>query len=259
MSRRYPFILSCLSIAHLSRRNPAVVAWWSAAFPGFGHMLLNMHIKGNILFLFEIIINLNSHLNLATVYTFSGEFERAKSILDPRWALIYIPFYFFCIFDSYRSANDVNQLCTLTDQMPVTKPVFEMKPFDLSYLDCRTPMTALLWSLFLPGTGQLYCRRTLTAFFLLIWALVITYFSHGMDSFQYLLLGDIRKSTAILDMEWVLFIPSLNFGAAYDAYYGTLCHNKLFVREQIDYLRREWPIKQAHSFFLKKKVNGEYS
>lgn len=259
MSRRYPFVLSCLNIAQLSRHNPAVIAWWSAAFPGFGHMLLNMHVKGNILLLFEVIINLNSHLNLATVYSFSGEFELAKSVLDSRWALIYIPFYFFCIFDSYRSAGDVNQLCTLTDQMPVTKPVFEMKSCDLSYLDCRTPRTALLWALFLPGTGQWYCRRTLTGFSLLIWTLVITYFSHSMDSLQCLLIGDIRNSAAVLNMEWLLFLPSLYFGAAYDAYYGTLSHNKLFIREQKDYLSREWSVKKPHSFFSEKRLNGEYN
>lgn len=249
MSRRYPFSLTCLSISQLSRSNPVVIAWWSAAFPGFGHMLINMHIKGNILILFEFIINLNAHLNQATAYSFSGNFQLAKNVLDSRWALIYIPFYFFCIFDSYRSAKDVNHLCLLTDQVPVIKPIFEMKSFSLSYLDIRSPRTAMLWSLFLPGTGELYCQRTITALSLMIWTLVIAYFSHGMESIQYLLTGDLGQSIAVLDMEWLLFIPSLNFGAAYDAYRGTLTHNHYFVREQMDYLRRKWPVRRSWTFF----------
>ncbi|WP_018962169.1 hypothetical protein [Sporolactobacillus vineae] len=257
MSRRYPFSLSCLGLSQLSRSNPLVIAWWSAAFPGYGHMLINMHIKGNILILFEVIINLNAHLNQATAYSFSGQFELAKEVLNSRWALIYIPFYFFCIFDSYRSAKDINQLCLLTEQTPVIRPIFEMKSYSLSYLDKRSPRIAMLWSLFLPGTGELYCQRTITALSLMIWTLVITYFSHSMESLQWLLTGNIDVSKRVLDMEWLLFIPSLHFGAAYDAYRGTLNHNHFFVREQKDYLRRKWPVKRAHPLFPENGWNGE--
>ncbi|HEX9060162.1 MAG TPA: hypothetical protein VF941_08270 [Clostridia bacterium] len=42
----------------LTLRNPWVTAWWSAAFPGFGHITMGIYIKGFILM--ALIINCDS-------------------------------------------------------------------------------------------------------------------------------------------------------------------------------------------------------
>lgn len=254
MERRNQAILSCFGTSQITYRRPTTVAWWSAAFPGFGHMLLNMHLKGNILFLFEIVINVNSQLNLATVYTFSGQFEMARNVLNTRWIIIYIPFYIFCIWDSYRSTIDVNKLFLLTEPLPVHMPVFVMKNFELCYLDKRIPYAASIWSLFLPGLGQLYNRRTLTAFSLLVWTLVITFYSRDLESLQLLFEGDFIHSTEKVDMEWLLFIPSLALGAAFDAYVTTIEYNRLFEREQRDFIHEKWQSNDFKPSFFK---NGE--
>ncbi|MBU9723381.1 hypothetical protein [Bacillus alkalicola] len=38
-------------------KNPWVPAWWSAAFPGMGHIMLGSYVKGFILFTWEFVIN----------------------------------------------------------------------------------------------------------------------------------------------------------------------------------------------------------
>jgi hypothetical protein len=74
-------------------RNPYVIALWSAIFPGLGHLLLSKYMRGFMLFAWEIIINLKSHLNAAIFYSFTFQFDMAKEILDKRWLILYIPIY----------------------------------------------------------------------------------------------------------------------------------------------------------------------
>lgn len=252
MARRYKAVLNCFGTSQIHYRNPVVIAWWSSALPGFGHMLLNMHIKGNILFLCEIFLNVQSNLNLATVYTFTGEFDLAKHVLNTRLLIIYIPFYIFCIWDSYRSTVDLNKNFFLAEKEPFELPVFDMSAIEVCFLDKRVPWAAGVWSLLFPGLGQLYNRRIITAFALLIWMLIITYNSHYLDSIHLLFYGKPGEAKEILNMEWLLFFPSLVFGAAFDAYSKTVEHNKLFDSEQRAYLEKEWRSESTHISFIKK-------
>lgn len=243
MVRRNKALMDFIGTARLSYHRPSVVAWWSAAFPGFGHMLLNMHVKGNALFLIEIIINVQSKLNLAMVYTFMGDFHRATMVLNTRWILIYIPFYFFCIWDSYRSAIDINKLYFLTENQPVEVNVIDLHSYEICYLDKRVPWVAGMWSLLLPGLGQFYARRLITSFSLLAWSLTIYIISHELQSIQMIVNGTLSDATKVIRPEWLLFMPSLIFGASYDAYAKTIEYNCLFADEQRSYLHREWQPK----------------
>lgn len=240
MPRRIKAYHSCLGIAQLYARKPFVVAWWSAAFPGFGHMMLSRHLQGNLFFLFEIIINVNSKLNLAMVYTFCGKFESAKTVLDTRWILLYVPFYFFCIWDSYRSAIDMNQLNDLAKYEKLNVQAMAVTNYDICFLDKRHPLVAAIYSFFMPGLGQIYAKRTIPAITLLIWTLVISYFSKDLEATQRLISGDITGATRIVDGEWLLFFPSLIFGASYDALASTVEQNHIFTSEQKQYLRNKW-------------------
>lgn len=77
-SRRPLAKLSMFGITSMHRRNPLVIAWWSAAFPSFGHFLLNQYLRGTFLTLSEVIFNTLSHINEAIVYSFCGRIDQAQ-------------------------------------------------------------------------------------------------------------------------------------------------------------------------------------
>src|SRR3954466_13767507 len=114
-ARRYKAHVSMFGTSQIHLRNPYIVAWWSAAFPGFGHLLLSKYHRGYILFIWEVVVNLNAHVNLAMVHSFQGNITMAKNVLDTRWLLVYIPVYFFGIWDSYRSTVDLNSIYILAE------------------------------------------------------------------------------------------------------------------------------------------------
>lgn len=84
-ARRRTAYVSSMGTTQIHLRNPYVIAWWSAASPGFGHLLLSKYVGGFVLVAWEIFINVNAKINLAMVYSFGGKFEVAKQVLEPRW------------------------------------------------------------------------------------------------------------------------------------------------------------------------------
>lgn len=238
--RRHEAYLCTISFTQLNKRNPYVVAWWSAAFPGFGHMLLGKYIRGFLLFVWEVVINVNASINEAMVYSFSGRFDLAKDVLDAQWMTLYIPVYLFSIWDSYRSTVDLNKLYTLANRENAELPVLKMGPLEINYLDKRRPLMAAIWSAFMPGTGQLYIHRLIPAFFSLTWWIVFCYFSHLPAAAQWLFLGSFEKASAVLNPEWFLFMPSVYGFAIYDAYVQTVAGNTLFENEQKHFLKNTY-------------------
>ncbi len=114
-ARRYIAHVSILGTTQIHLRNPYIIAWWSAAFPGFGHLLLSKYLRGFVLFMWEVVVNIKCNLNFAMIYSFQGDIEKAKDILDTRWLLIYIPVYIFGIWDSYRTTVDMNKVYILAE------------------------------------------------------------------------------------------------------------------------------------------------
>jgi hypothetical protein len=95
-NRRYKAHVNIFGTTQLHLKSPYIVAFWSVAFPGFGHLLLSKYIRGMLLFLWELFINQKTHLNLAMVYSFMGDIESAKAVLDVKMMHLYIPVYIFC-------------------------------------------------------------------------------------------------------------------------------------------------------------------
>lgn len=94
-ARRYKAYVSILGTTQIHLRNPYVIAWWSAAFPGFGHLLLSKYLRGFLLLGWEVVINLRAHVNQAMIYSFQGNISMAKEVLDTRWLLnLYTSLYF---------------------------------------------------------------------------------------------------------------------------------------------------------------------
>lgn len=71
-ARRYKAHVSIAGTTQFHLRNPYIIAWWSAAFPGFGHLLLSKYLRGMVLFFWEVFVNYQAKINLAMVHTFSG-------------------------------------------------------------------------------------------------------------------------------------------------------------------------------------------
>ena len=244
-ARRYRAHVSILGTTQLHLRNPYIIAWWSAAFPGFGHLLLSKYLRGFVLFIWEVLINIKSHVNLAMIYSFQGDIDKAKDILDTQWLLIYIPVYIFAIWDSYRTTVDMNRVFVLAEREEHKFNSFSIGALEINYLDKRNPVMAVLWSLFIPGLGQLYLHRIVTAFFVIVWVIVFFYYSHGLEAISLLFLGEIEKATSVIDPEWLLFFPSLYGFAIFDSYINTVENNKLYDKEQRGFFMKKY---QSSSF-----------
>ncbi|BDH61678.1 hypothetical protein MTP04_18080 [Lysinibacillus sp. PLM2] len=239
-TRRYKAHVSILGTTQLHLRNPYIVAWWSAAFPGFGHLLLSKYLRGYSLFIWEILVNNMSHLNHAIMYSFTGNIEMAKEVLEPRWLLLYLPVYIFGIWDSYRTTVDMNKVFILAERENAMYNSFVIGGLEINYLDKRRPIMAIIWSFFTPGLGQLYIHRVITAIFIMAFMIVFVYFSNVLIAVHYLFLGEIKQATEVLNPQWFLFIPSQIGFAVYDAYINTVENNKLFESEQRKYLQKNY-------------------
>lgn len=253
-ARYYKAHVSVWGTSQIHLRNPYIIGWWSAAFPGFGHLLLSKYLRGYALFIWEVLINIKANVNLAMVYSFQGNIGMAKEILDTRWLLMYIPVYFFAIWDSYRTTVDMNKVYILAKNEGHQINTFSLGPLEINYLDKRNPIMPIMWTLFVPGLGQLYIHRILTAFFLIFWVVVFFYFSHAQQAVSLLFLGKIPEATSVLNPEWLLFLPSHYGFATFDSYMNTVENNKLYEEEQRRYLTKTF---QPKSFrILKRQKSG---
>lgn len=242
--------VSLWGTTQLHQRNPYIIAWWSMAFPGSGHMLLSKYLRGFLLFIWEVIVNLNSNLNLALFYSFTGQISLAKEILNTDWLLLYIPTYIFAIWDSYRTAVDLNGIYLLAAREDAKIIPFRMGALEINYLDKRKPWIATAWSALMPGSGQLYIHRIITAGFILSWWIVLIYFSKLLPAIHFSLIGSFHHAKEIVNIHWLLNIPSVYMFAVYDAYVNTVENNKLFDWEQSKFLKQKY---QSPNFKLPSK------
>ncbi|MFC0215464.1 hypothetical protein ACFFK0_24020 [Paenibacillus chartarius] len=228
--------LSVFGIIQLHPRNPLMVAWWSAVFPGFGHYLLQKFSRGTLLTLSEVIINTLAHINEAMVLSFCGRFEEAKSILEPNWMFGYLAVYLLSIGDCYRSTLTMNKLYDLADREQSRLPSVHLYGSEVQYVEQKNPVTAMIYSTLFPGMGQLYNHRIFLAFYAMFWWWFYASNSRAYEALLYLVLGNLSYSTTLLNPHWLLFMPSVMGGAVYHAFVRAVEHNKLFRDEQRQFL-----------------------
>jgi hypothetical protein len=226
------------TILHL--RNPWVIAWWSAAFPGLGHLLLFKYLRGFSLFIWEMVINYYAHINQAIFYSCISEFDKAKLVLDKDWMLLYFATFIFAIWDSYRTATDINNVYTLAAREDAEIDCFHISALGINYLDKRSPINAFVWSLLSPGMGQLYNHNILMAGFILIWWIVNCYMSKLLPAIHYSVLGQFAQAKNILDIHWFMNIPSIYGFSIYSAYVHSVENNKLYDWEQAKFLKQQY-------------------
>jgi len=247
--RRYRAHVSIFGTTQLHLKSPYMVAFWSVAFPGFGHLLISKYIRGMLLFIWEIYINQTTNLNLAMVYSFMGDIEAAKEVLNFKMMHLYIPVYLFAILDSYRTAVDTNKIYLLAKRENAPFNSFTIGALEYNYLDKKSPLSTLFWSMTIPSLGQLYINRIVLAAFHLIMTVIFIYHSHLLEGLHYLILGDIAKSTSVLNPQWLLYFPSFYFFTIYDSYTNTVENNKLYEDEQRNYLKQHY---QPSNFMIMK-------
>ncbi len=81
-----------------------------------------------------------------------------------------------------------------------------MGAMEINYLDKRNPIMSIIWSLFMPGLGQLYIHRIIMLLFLLLhWTVVSFTILIFFEAISLLFLGEIQKATNVLNPEWLLF------------------------------------------------------
>ena len=74
--RRYIAYISTLGTTQLYLRNPFVIAWWSLAFPGLGHLLLSKYLRGYLL--------LFGNFSLIRMHILTWQFYIPLQA-DPKW------------------------------------------------------------------------------------------------------------------------------------------------------------------------------
>lgn len=89
-------------------KSPYAAAVWSIVLPGFGQLYNKDYIIGFVLIGFEFLINLYSNLNLALVYSFTGDFAQAHSVIDYSWGMFYPSLYAFAIWQAFNAAKAHN-------------------------------------------------------------------------------------------------------------------------------------------------------
>lgn len=190
--------------------------------------------------MWEVVVNVQANINTAMVDSFRGQLELAKTDLNPRWMLMYIPVYIFGIWDSYRTCVDMNNVYLLAEREDAPFNTYTLGAAEINYLDKRSPLMSVIWSLFMPGLGQLHIHRILTAFFALAWGIVFFYQSNLLEAIQLLFFGEIKTATQVLSPEWLLFMPSIWGFVVYDSYINTVENNKLFEHEQRTFLTKNY-------------------
>lgn len=235
--RRQIAHLSQFTTGQLHLKNPFVVAFFSFSYPGFGHLMQHRFAAAFILILWEAFINHMAKINLGILYSLIGDFEKAKDILDERWLILYLGIYMFGIWDSYRTTVDLNKQYLLADREDAPILAVKVGAFDMNYLDKRKPLVALLWSALVPGLGHLYLHKVITGFFIFGYTVAIMYYGHIPKAINLTMLGDFDEAKQILNMQWVLYMPSIYLFILYDSFVTAVEFNKLFEKEMSKFLR----------------------
>jgi len=221
-------------------RNPWVSAWWAAALPGFGHMLISNHFSGSILIVWEFFINYQAHLNTVIVLSLTGRFQEAKDAVDYRWLLLYVAVYVYAIWDSYAETIEQNKYYIIAEREDFPISPSKITPLEFGFAKRKNPQLAILWSLLTPGLGHLYVRKIEEALFLLISWITTAYWSHFCEAISFSLVGDFDSAKAVVDYQWLLFAPSLYGYSAYASYAAVVEVNKYVDAEQARYLKQTY-------------------
>lgn len=82
----------------------------------------------------------------------------------------------------------------------------------------KSPLAAMIWSIALPGLGQIYNRDYIVGFAVLIGELIINLMANLNLAIFYAFTGNLQLSIQVIDYQWGLFYPSLYAYSIWSAY-----------------------------------------
>jgi hypothetical protein len=252
--RRFISSVNSFNANVLHLRNPLIVAWWSMAFPGFGHFMNNSYIFGFFLMSTEYMVNTLSNINTAIFYSFTGEFEKAKEVIVLRYFFLYVSVYVFAIWDSYQRAVVLNKEFQLAYFQAKSICSFHMSTMEINPLNIKVPWVAAVWAFWLPISGYIYLQRLPAVLFGFIWWLVVLHFSHFLEGLYYSLVGEFNRAKEVLDPQWFLYLPSIIMFPTYNSYQMAVENNNLFVLEQSQFLKSHYQkgdFEELYTFYHK--------
>lgn len=232
--------VSSISINLIHLRNPWVIAFWSAIFPGFGHISLGCYIHGFLLIIWEILINIKANINYAILYSFTGRYDMAKEVVNNNWLLLYAPVYIWAIWSSYRLTVDLNKMSILADRNKSLITPATISTLEICFFDKRNPWVTLVWSMLMPGIGHLYTHRLPIGFLILAWWIGLCHFSHFPQAIQFTALGEFDNAITVVNPQLLMLLPSIYGFSIYDAYVNTIEYNRLYDKEQARYLEENF-------------------
>jgi hypothetical protein len=224
----------------LHLKNPWVVTFWSFAFPGCGNLMQGRLLKGLVLISWELIVNNQANVNLSIMYSLLGRFDLAKQVISTRWFLLYVSLYMFAMWDSYRGTVDLNKQYLLADREDAPVHPVVMKTLDTNFLDRQMPALSAGLSLLMPGLGHLYVHKVMTGLFFITWTIFVIYMSHALQAVQYTMTGSFALARGVVDMQWLMFLPSIYGFVLHDAYVTAVEQGKLFQKVQSRFLRDKY-------------------
>lgn len=161
----------------------------------------------------------------------------AKQVINERWFLLYASLYVYAIWDSYRGSVALNQQYILADREDASIRPFVLKTYEQNPLDTRNPLLASALSLLAPGLGHLYVNKLISGMFFIAWTIVVMYFSHALPAVQATMLGHYDQAIRIVNMQWLMYLPSIYGFVLHDAFVAAVELNKLAEKEQSKFLR----------------------
>lgn len=238
--RRPKLYLSKYISNYIHEQNPWSLVWWSAAFPGAGHMQLCKYGTGAMLMIWEFVINVKAHINEAIFYSMIGEFNIAKDVIDTKWFFMYMSVYVFGMWDCYRVAIDFNKYSQLADRYDSPIMPFNIGALEINYLDYRKPWNGVIWSLFMPGLGSIYANRLPMGFFVLICSILTIYNSNMLPAIHLMIEGQFESVRRETNPQWFLNLPSIIGFSLSSTYIDIQFTNQLFKMEQSRYLKEHY-------------------
>ncbi|MDC3414041.1 hypothetical protein NC797_06365 [Aquibacillus sp. 3ASR75-11] len=234
--RRWIFSSNSYAGNVLHRTNPWIVVWWSMAFPGFGHLIINHYFWGFLLIAFEYLVNNLGHVNEAIYYSMIGEITKSKSILHVNWTFLYVLVYAFSMWDCYRRSIENNKVYELANKEKGYISTFQFSPLEINILEKKEPILACIWSSFGPGLGEFYLHKLPYFLVSLSWWLVVIFCSNIYEGVFHSMVGEISVTKDIVPPQWILFIPSIYCFSMYYSYTLAIENNKLFEKEKAMFL-----------------------
>ena len=96
---------------------------------------------------------------------------------------------------------------------------------DTKNKEYKSPISALLWSLALPGFGQIYNGQVILGVIFMIWELGINWSSKLNLSIMETFHGDFQKAHDVINYGWGMFYPSIYCFSMWQAYNKSITIN----------------------------------